>query len=105
MSAPAPVNQPPAPPAPPSGADEPASDRRPLAPRLLALGLALIGLLGIASAITPSLRERNDVLGSLVPGEVRTVAAGATLAISLALLIVAGGLLRRRHRSWQAAVV
>ena len=79
--------------------------QRPLAPRLLALGLALIALLGVASSITPALRERNDVLGSLVPGEVRTVAAGATLATSVALLIVAGGLVRRRHRSWQAAVV
>ena len=36
---------------------------------------------------------------------IRCVAAGATLAISVALLIVAGGLVRRRHRSWQAAVV
>ncbi len=78
---------------------------RPAAPRLLALGLALIGLLGIASPITPSLRERNDVLGSLFPGSVRSIATGATLAISVALLIVAGGLVRRRHRSWQAAVV
>ncbi|MDX6377772.1 MAG: hypothetical protein QOE98_2075, partial [Gaiellaceae bacterium] len=40
----------------------PARDR-PVAPRLLALGLALIALLGVASSITPSLRERNDVLG------------------------------------------
>jgi lysyl-tRNA synthetase, class II len=78
---------------------------RPLAPRLLALGLALIAVLGAVSAITPSLRERNDVLGSLLPASVRSVAAGATLAISVALLIVAGGLVRRRHRSWQAAVV
>jgi lysyl-tRNA synthetase class 2 len=82
----------------------PARDR-PVAPRLLALGLALIALLGVASSITPSLRERNDVLGSLFPSEIRTVAAGATLATSVALLIVAGGLVRRRHRSWQAAVV
>lgn len=78
---------------------------RPVAPRLLALGLALIALLGIASSITPSLRERSDVLGSLVPASVRSVATGATLATSVALLIVAGGLVRRRYRSWQAAVV
>jgi hypothetical protein len=69
VSAPAPVNRLPAPQR--SGVGEPTSDSRPLAPRLLALGLALIALLGIASSITPSLRERNDVLGSLVPGTAR----------------------------------
>jgi lysyl-tRNA synthetase class 2 len=103
VSAPKTIHQPLAPQR--SGVDAPDDGRRPLAPRLLALGLALIALLGVASSITPALRERNDVLGSLVPGEVRSVAAGATLATSVALLIVAGGLLRRRHRSWQAAVV
>ena len=76
---------------------------RPLAPRLLALGLALIALVGVVSSISPSLRE--PVLGSLFPEAVRSVAAGATLATSVALLIVAGGLVRQRRRSWQAAVV
>ena len=76
---------------------------RPFAPRLLALGLALIALVGVVSSISPSLRE--PVLGSLFPEAVRSVAAGATLATSVALLIVAGGLVRQRRRSWQAAVV
>jgi lysyl-tRNA synthetase class 2 len=75
------------------------------APRVLAVGVALVAIAGIISAITPSLHNRSEVLGALVPREVRSVAFAFALAASVALLIVAGGLRRRRRRSWQVGVL
>ncbi len=76
-----------------------------VAPRVLAIGVAIVAILGIVSALTPSLRARTEILGALVPRDVRSFAFSSALATSVALLVIAGGLRRRRRRSWQVAVV
>jgi lysyl-tRNA synthetase-like protein len=75
------------------------------APRVLALAMMAVAILGIVSSLTPRLRSRADLLNPIVPGAVQDVAAAATLALSVMLLILAGGLRRRKHRAWQLSVV
>jgi lysyl-tRNA synthetase class 2 len=75
-----------------------------LAVRLLSIGLAVVALVGIVSALTPALRDRSELVASVIPSGLAAIAAALTLALSVTLLIVAGGLHRRRRRAWQAAV-
>jgi lysyl-tRNA synthetase class 2 len=74
------------------------------APRLLAVALALVGVLGVVSSITPRLRARSEVLYSLIPPTASNVATALALALSVGLLILAGSLRRRKRRAWQLAV-
>jgi lysyl-tRNA synthetase class 2 len=58
----------------------------------------------IASALTPELATRSDVVSGLLPPGVPEAARVVTLAFGFALVWLARSLARRRQRAWQLAV-
>ncbi len=71
---------------------------------VLAWGAAVVGGIGIASALTPEMADRvRLVRGVLPPGSVGAARVGA-LAFGIALVWLSRSLARRRHRAWQLAV-
>ena len=77
----------------------------PTAPTLAALAAALVGLINIASALTPNIRWRGHLLLSFEPVERVRLFHALALPAGAALLLVAPYLLKRRRRAWQVAVV
>jgi lysyl-tRNA synthetase class 2 len=78
--------------------------RAPRAESLLAWAAAFVGLLGIASALTPEMANRVDLVrGVLPPGSLAAARVGAT-AFGIALIWLSRSLARRRRRAWQLAV-
>jgi lysyl-tRNA synthetase class 2 len=73
-------------------------------PRLAALAAAIVGLINVASALTPNIRWRGHVLLDLEPLEAVRLFRAFALPAGAALLLVAPYLLKRRQRAWQAAV-
>lgn len=73
-------------------------------PTWVARGVWAIGLVSVLSALVPALRYRLAFVRELVPGFVPPVAVGATLAVGLTLMAVAGGLRRRKRHAWWLAV-
>ena len=78
--------------------------RRPTAESLLALCGAAVGLIGIASALTPEFANRLDVVQGVLPPGVPEGARVAALAFGVALVWLSGALARRRRRAWVLAV-
>ncbi len=74
-------------------------------PRFAALVAALVGLVNIGSALTPSIRWRGHLLLDFEPVEAIRLFHALALPAGAALLLVAPYLLKRRRRAWQAAVV
>jgi lysyl-tRNA synthetase class 2 len=74
-------------------------------PALAALGAALVGLINIASALTPNIRWRGHVLLQFEPLEAMRLFHALALPAGAALLLVAPYLLKRRQRAWQAAII
>jgi lysyl-tRNA synthetase class 2 len=72
---------------------------------LVAWAAAFVGLIGIASASTPEMANRSDVVRGVLPQGIPTAARVLTLAFALALLWLARGLARRKRRAWQLAIV
>jgi lysyl-tRNA synthetase class 2 len=64
-----------------------------------------VGLVNIASALTPSIRWRGHLLLDFEPVEAMRLFHALALPAGAALLLVAPYLLRRRRRAWQAAIV
>ena len=64
-----------------------------------------VGVLSIASALTPSLANRIDLVQGVLPPGLPEVARWVALAFGLALVWLAGSLSRGKHRAWQLAVV
>jgi lysyl-tRNA synthetase class 2 len=78
--------------------------RRPRPESLLAWAAALVGVIGVASALTPEMAGRFDLVrGVLPPGGIAAARVGA-LAFGLALIWLSRSLARRRRRAWQLAV-
>ena len=73
-------------------------------PGLAAACAALVGLLNVASALTPDFADRARELLRLVPHDVPYVAHALVLPGGVALLVVAVYLARRRRRAWSVAV-
>jgi lysyl-tRNA synthetase, class II len=65
---------------------------------------AAIGCLGIASALTPELSSRVDLVRGVLPPGVPAAARVATLAFGLGLVWLSRSLAARRRRAWQLAV-
>ena len=65
----------------------------------------LLGILTVASALLPPDRARLRVLTELLPYQAADAAAAVAAALGVLLLYLAGGLRRRKHRAWVAAVV
>jgi lysyl-tRNA synthetase, class II len=76
----------------------------PALPRLAALGAALVGLINVASALTPNARWRGHLLLSYEPVEAMRLFHALALPAGAALLLVAPYLVKRRRRAWQVAV-
>ena len=73
-------------------------------PALAAIAAALVGLIGVASALTPNIRWRGRLLLDVEPIEAIRLFHAFALPVGAALLLVSPYLLRRRRRAWQAAI-
>ena len=79
--------------------------RGPRPESLLAWAAAVVGLIGVVSAMTPEMADRfRLVRGVLPPGGI-AAARVAALAFGIALIWLSRSLARRRRRAWQLAVV
>jgi lysyl-tRNA synthetase, class II len=77
---------------------------RPRAESLLAGAAAVVGAIGLASALTPEMADRLDVVrGVLPPGWPEAARVGA-VAFGIGLIWLSRSLARRRRRAWQLAV-
>ncbi len=74
-------------------------------PRLAALAAALVGVINVASALTPSIRWRGHLLLDFEPVEAMRLFHVLALPAGAALVLVAPYLRGRRRRAWQAAIV
>jgi lysyl-tRNA synthetase class 2 len=74
-------------------------------PAVLGVAVALVGVVGIASALTPSLPRRLGLVEGLVDPEAVHLAAGTTALVGFVLLLLGRGIARRRHAAYLAAVV
>jgi lysyl-tRNA synthetase, class II len=74
-------------------------------PALAALAAALVGLINIASALTPNMRWRGHLLLQFEPLEAMRLFHAMALPAGGALLLVAPYLLKRRLRAWHAAIL
>ncbi|HEY2321147.1 MAG TPA: phosphatidylglycerol lysyltransferase domain-containing protein [Solirubrobacteraceae bacterium] len=74
-------------------------------PALAAIAAALVGLVGVASALTPNIRWRGRLLLDVEPVEAMRLFHAFALPVGAALLLVSPYLLKRRRRAWQAAIV
>jgi len=82
------------------------SDARPSqrAPLVLAALVAVAGILDIASAVTPELSNRVQLIEGVAPNAVPGLASALIVPTGLALILLARGLRRRRRRAWQLTV-
>ena len=74
-----------------------------VAPVIVGLLVAAGALLNLMHAVLPG--DDTGLLRSLTPDAVGPLARAAGVVASVALLVSARGLVRRRHRAWQVAVV
>jgi lysyl-tRNA synthetase, class II len=87
----------------PMSAPEPRNS--PWLPRLAALGAAVVGIVNIASTLTPNIRWRGHLLLQYEPVEAMRLFHALALPSGAALLLVSPYLLKRRRRAWQLAIV
>ncbi|MFZ1995440.1 MAG: phosphatidylglycerol lysyltransferase domain-containing protein [Solirubrobacteraceae bacterium] len=73
-------------------------------PALAALAAALVGLINVASALTPNIRWRGRLLLDVEPVEAVRLFHAFALPAGAALLLVSPYLLKRRRRAWQTAI-
>ena len=71
---------------------------------LLGWAAAAVGVISIASALTPEFADRYDFVRGVLPPGVPVAARVAALAFGLALVWLSRLLVRRRRRAWQLAV-
>ena len=79
--------------------------RLPGAERLLAWAAAVVGVIGIVSALTPEMASRLDVVRGVLPPGWPEAARVLTVAFGVGLIWLSRSLARRRRRAWQLAVV
>ena len=74
-------------------------------PAIAAFAAAFVGLVNIASALTPNIRWRGHLMLDLEPVEAMRLFHALALPAGAALLLVAPYLLKRRRRAWHVAIV
>ncbi len=74
------------------------------APRLTAATAAFVGLINVASALTPNIRWRGHLLLGYEPVEAIRLFHAFALPAGAALLLVSPYLLKRRRRAWHVAI-
>jgi lysyl-tRNA synthetase class 2 len=75
-----------------------------LRPPVLGVIVALVGAVGVVSALTPSLPRRLGLVEGIVDPEVVHLAAGTTALLGFVLLLLGRGIARRHHSALVAAV-
>ena len=78
--------------------------RPPRAERLLAWGAAVVGVIGLVSAMTPEMADRLDIVEGVLPPGWPEAARVLTVACGLGLIWLSRSLAKRRRRAWQLAV-
>src|SRR6201995_548070 len=73
-------------------------------PALAAIAAALVGLINVASALTPNIRWRGRLLLDVEPVQAMRLFHAFALPAGAALLLVSPYLLKRRRRAWQVAI-
>ena len=73
--------------------------------KLLAVGVALVGISSMVSALTPDFASRTALLDGVIPIQATRSAHVIVFELGLLLIVVAFGLVRRRHRAWQLALI
>ena len=73
-------------------------------PAFAAVGVAVVAIVDLVSAVTPNISWRGDVLLSVEPVDVMRAAHALAVPVSFALLVTAYYLYRRRHRALQVAL-
>jgi lysyl-tRNA synthetase class 2 len=78
--------------------------RRPSPESVLAWAAALVGAIGIVSALTPEMADRYRVVHGVLPPGLPHAARIGTLAFGIILIWLARSLALRRRRAWKLAV-
>ncbi|HVS84604.1 MAG TPA: phosphatidylglycerol lysyltransferase domain-containing protein [Gaiellaceae bacterium] len=78
--------------------------RIPAAESSLAAAAALVGTIGIVSALTPEMADRVRIVRGVLPPGWPEAARVTTLACGVGLVFLSRSLARRRYRAWQLAV-
>ncbi|MFN8026151.1 MAG: hypothetical protein U0W40_07295 [Acidimicrobiia bacterium] len=71
---------------------------------MLGVVVALVGAVGMVSALTPSLPRRLGLLEGMIDPEFVHLAAGTTALLGLVLLLLGRGIARRHHSAYLAAL-
>ena len=71
---------------------------------MVAAGALVVAVVDIISAVTPVLTDRVDLFRAMLPTGAHDVARSLTFASGIALIWLSGGLARRKHRAWLAAL-
>jgi lysyl-tRNA synthetase class 2 len=79
--------------------------RLPRAEKLLAWAAALVGVIGLVSALTPEMADRMRIARGLLPPGWPEAARVLTVAFALGLIWLSRSLAKRQRRAWQLAVV
>ncbi len=69
------------------------------------MAAAFVGLVNIASTLTPNIRWRGHLLLNFEPVEAMRLFHALALPAGMALLLVSPYLFKRRRRAWEAAIV
>ncbi len=76
----------------------------PRAEKLLAWAAALVGVIGLISALTPEMADRLRIARGILPPGWPEAARVLTVAFAIGLIWLSRSLAKRRHRAWQLAV-
>ena len=74
------------------------------AERLLAWAAALVGVIGLVSAMTPEMADRVEIVQGILPPGWPEAARVLTVACAIGLIWLSRSLAKRRRRAWQLAV-
>src|SRR5262249_46433829 len=66
---------------------------------------ALVGVLGLVSALTPEMADRLKIVRGILPPGWPEAARILTVALAIGLIWLSRSLARRRRRAWQLAIV
>jgi lysyl-tRNA synthetase, class II len=78
--------------------------RPPSAEKLLAWAAALVGVIGLVSALTPEMADRVRIVHGVLPPGWPEAARVLTVSFGIGLIWLSRSLARRRRRAWQLAV-
>ena len=73
-------------------------------PTAFAIGIVILGVVDVVSAVTPERAARLKTLTTVVPLAVAHAASAATAATGLSLILLGHGLRRRKRRAWRGAI-